>query len=170
VSDDYEAAEAGCLVAALSPVEAAVGPELDAGRCAAEPLAAAFAALAAGDLDAIEAVYGACAADLFGLALSLVRYQSIASLRRLARVAISLRLAALENGRYPDALAAWPEASAPDPFTGGPLRYELATDGSAVVAVPGAEALYDRINQVKSFVPYTWTLPAPPSGTPATTK
>ena len=104
------------------------------------------------------------------LALSLVRYQSIVSLRQLARVAISLRLAALENGRYPDTLAAWPEASAPDPFTGGRLRYELTADGSAVVAVPGAEELYDRINQVKSFVPYTWALPAPASGTPTTTE
>ncbi len=69
MSDDYEVAEVGCLVAALSPVEAAVGSELDSGGRAAESLAAGFAALVAGDLGAIEAIYDACAADLFGLAL-----------------------------------------------------------------------------------------------------
>ncbi|OYV89346.1 MAG: hypothetical protein B7X11_06280 [Acidobacteria bacterium 37-65-4] len=53
----------------MSPVEAAMGAEPDAGRRAAEPLAAGFAALVAGELGAIEAIYDACAADLFGLAL-----------------------------------------------------------------------------------------------------
>ena len=45
-----------------------MAPEADAGRDA-EPLAAAFTALAAGSLDAIEVIYDACAADMFGLAL-----------------------------------------------------------------------------------------------------
>ncbi len=53
----------------MSPVDAAVGAELEADLSAAASLAAAFAALAAGDLDAIAAIYDACAADLFGLAL-----------------------------------------------------------------------------------------------------
>ncbi|MFH1176712.1 MAG: hypothetical protein V1750_04830 [Acidobacteriota bacterium] len=95
------------------------------------------------------------------LAGSLVRYQSILSLRRLARLAIAVRLEALDTGRYPDTLAAWPEASAPDPFTGGSLRYERRADGSAAISVPGAEDLYNRINELKTFVPYTWELPAP---------
>ena len=56
-------------MAAVPPVEAVVGAELHADGRAAESLAAAFAALAAGDLDAIETVYDACAPDLFGLAL-----------------------------------------------------------------------------------------------------
>ena len=46
-----------------------MGAEPDAGRRAAGSLAAGLAALGAGDLDAIEAIYDACAADLFGLAL-----------------------------------------------------------------------------------------------------
>ena len=54
--------------AALPPDETAMAPEADAGGDA-EPLAAAVAALAAGSLDAIEVIYDACAADLFGLAL-----------------------------------------------------------------------------------------------------
>ena len=69
MSDEPGAVEFSCAVAAVPPAEAAVGAEPDAGRRAVESLAAAFAALAAGDLDAIEAIYDACAADLFGLAL-----------------------------------------------------------------------------------------------------
>ncbi len=95
------------------------------------------------------------------LATSIVRYQSILSLRRLARLAIALRLQALEAGGYPDSLAAWPEAAAPDPFTGGALAYERRADGSAVVSVPGAENLFNRINELKSWITYTWELPAP---------
>jgi len=102
---------------------------------------------------------GRTAADT--LVGSLVRYQSILSLRRLARLAIDLRLAAMEEGRYPDSLAAWPEAATPDPFTGGEFRYETFDDGSAVLAVPGAEELYNRINEIRTFVPFTWELPAP---------
>jgi RNA polymerase sigma-70 factor, ECF subfamily len=68
VSDESGAVEFSCAAATLPPVEAAVASEPDAGRDA-DPLAAAFAALAGGDLDALEAVYDACAADMFGLAL-----------------------------------------------------------------------------------------------------
>ena len=95
------------------------------------------------------------------LAGSLVRYQRTLSLRRVARLAIGLRLAALDGGRYPDTLAAWPEASAPDPLTGGALRYERRGDGSAVISVPGAEELFNKINELKTSVPFTWEL-APP--------
>ncbi len=95
------------------------------------------------------------------LAGSLVRYQSIISMRRLARIAIGLRADALANGRYPDTLAGWPEAAGADPFTGGPLTYERRADGSAVLAVPGAEELFNRINELTTTVPYTWELPAP---------
>jgi hypothetical protein len=95
------------------------------------------------------------------LAGSLVRYQSILSLRRVERLAITLRLRALEVGSYPDTLAVWPDASAPDPFTGGALAYERRADGSAVISVPGAESLFNRINELTSFITYTWELPAP---------
>lgn len=54
---------------ALQPIEVTVGAESDAGRSACGPLAAAFTALATGDLAALEAIYDACAADLYGLAL-----------------------------------------------------------------------------------------------------
>jgi len=94
------------------------------------------------------------------LAGALVRYQSRLSLRRLARIAIALRLAAIEEGRYPDSLARWPEAAAPDPFTGGTMAYERRPDGSAVLAVPGAEELFDRVNEIRSPVPYDLVLPA----------
>ncbi len=100
------------------------------------------------------------------LAGSLVRYQSILSMRRMARIAIALRAGALAQGRYPDTLAAWPDAAAPDPFTGGQLRYEPRADGSAVLAVPGAEELFNRINELTTTVPYTWALPAPRPAVP----
>ncbi len=95
------------------------------------------------------------------LAGALVRYQGRLSLRRMARIAIALRLATLEEGRYPDSLARWPEGSAPDPFTGGPMSYDRRPDGSAVLAVPGAEELFNRVNEIRTTVPYTLVLPAP---------
>ncbi|OYW07230.1 MAG: hypothetical protein B7X11_00170, partial [Acidobacteria bacterium 37-65-4] len=95
------------------------------------------------------------------LAGSLVRYQSILSLRRLARLALALRLEDLDKGQYPETLAAWPEALAPDPLTGGPLRYERRADGSAVISVPGADELFNKINELKTSVPFTWELPPP---------
>ncbi len=95
------------------------------------------------------------------LTASLVRYQSILSLRRLARLAIAVRLEGLKGGHYPASLSAWPEASVPDPFTGGPLRFERHADGSCLIAVPGAENLFNRMNQLKTFVPFTWVLPSP---------
>ena len=97
------------------------------------------------------------------LAVSLLRTQSMLSLRRLERLAISVRLEGLAAGRYPETLARWPEASAPDPFTGGEIRFERRPDGSAVISVPGAEETYNRANGLKTFVPYTWELPAPDS-------
>lgn len=96
------------------------------------------------------------------LAGSLVRYQSLLSLRRLARLALRLRLAALERGSYPESLARWPESAAPDPLTGGALSYQRNPDGSATIAVPGAEELYNRINELKTVVPFAWEL-APPT-------
>ena len=97
------------------------------------------------------------------LAVSLLRTQSMLSLRRLERLAISVRLEGLATGRYPETLARWPEASAPDPFTGDAIRFERRADGSAVISVPGAEETYNRANGLKTFVPYTWELPAPAS-------
>ena len=67
MSDESGAVEFSCT-ATLPPDETAMAPEADAGGDAG-PLAAAFAALAAGSLDAIEVIYDACAADMFGLAL-----------------------------------------------------------------------------------------------------
>ncbi|MDD5564857.1 MAG: sigma-70 family RNA polymerase sigma factor [Thermoanaerobaculaceae bacterium] len=69
MSDEPGAVEFSCAVATLPPVEAARGAELETDLSAAASLAAAFAALAVGDLDAIGPIYDACAADLFGLAL-----------------------------------------------------------------------------------------------------
>ncbi len=69
MSDDSGVVEFSCTAAAMSPVDAPMGAELGAGPSAAASLAAAFAALVTGDLDALAAIYDACAADLFGLAL-----------------------------------------------------------------------------------------------------
>ena len=69
MSDESGAVEFSCTATAVSPPETPVGADLEAGRRTAEPLAAAFAALAAGDLEAIEPIYDACASALFGLAL-----------------------------------------------------------------------------------------------------
>ena len=89
------------------------------------------------------------------------RYQSALSLRRLSRLAFALRFAGLAAGSYPDTLAAWPEALLPDPFTGGALLYERHRDGSATIGVPGAEELYNRVNEIRNFCPFVWKLPAP---------
>ncbi len=68
MSNEFGPAVVGFGVAA-APVEAAGGAELDPERAPGGPLALAFPALAAGNLDALEVVYDACAPDVFGLAL-----------------------------------------------------------------------------------------------------
>ena len=90
------------------------------------------------------------------------RYQTVMTVRRLARLSLGLRRQAQETGTYPDSLAGVPPASRSDPFTGTTLEYERRTDGSARLTAPGASALADALYKpVKNFSRFTWELPAP---------
>jgi hypothetical protein len=90
------------------------------------------------------------------------RNQVILSERRLARVALALRRQGLATGAYPDSLDAFPEASAPDPFTGEHIVYTHRRDGSAELSVPGGVKLWERMQKNVGFAgPFTWELPAP---------
>jgi hypothetical protein len=88
------------------------------------------------------------------------------SQRRLAALALRLRLQAIRSEGYPGDLASTPGAMEPDPFTGSPLHYRLRGDGSAELSSPEAPAM------LKEFVPESqlpgynaachWDLPAQP--------
>jgi hypothetical protein len=91
------------------------------------------------------------------------RFQTVASERRLARLALALRTYGLETGTYPTSLVSFPDASPKDPFTGGQIGYTLRSDGSAQLTVPDGVKLWDRLNpEVHNPGPFTWELPAPP--------
>jgi len=89
------------------------------------------------------------------------RCQVVASERRLASLAIRLRRQALRSGSYPASLLGVAGGEGPDPFSGRNLSYELRPDGSARLAVPGGEVLWDKLNPTIHFPgPFTWELPA----------
>jgi hypothetical protein len=93
------------------------------------------------------------------------RVTSSDSNRRLARIALHLRLQSSQAGLYPPNLAAIPGAMEQDPFTGAPLHYEVHRDGSAELSSPESPDL------LREFVPEPpasfyaagcrWLLPAP---------
>lgn len=86
-------------------------------------------------------------------------FQSDLSHRRLAKVALRLRAEGLESGHYPESLAKIPEASEPDPLTGGGLSYELLPDGSARISVANADQALGKFG--RKMRPTPWELPAP---------
>jgi len=86
------------------------------------------------------------------------RLQATLSQRRMARVALALRLHASASGALPASLEAIPEASAADPFTGGNLSYELRPDGSAVLELSGADTLYNEMAHVSNSCPFSWEI------------
>ena len=89
------------------------------------------------------------------------RFQVVASERRLASLAIRLRRQALRSGSYPASLLGVAGGEGPDPFSGRSLSYEVRPDGSARLAVPGGEVLWDKLNPTIHFPgPFTWELPA----------
>ncbi len=95
------------------------------------------------------------------------RNQVILSERRLARLALALRRQGLATGVYPDSLDAFPEASAPDPFTAEHIVYTHRRDGSAQLSVPGGVKLWERMQRNVGFAgPFTWELPAPAKAIP----
>ncbi|MCI0658797.1 MAG: hypothetical protein L0170_17225, partial [Acidobacteria bacterium] len=73
------------------------------------------------------------------------RISSVLSNRRLAALAIGLRLGAEEACRYPSDLSASAEAQEPDSFTGKPLHYRVRADGSAELTSPGAAEMLAEI-------------------------
>lgn len=90
-----------------------------------------------------------------------VRYQATLAGRMLWRAAVELRSRSAASGAYPESLTTLPDAERPDALTGDPLSYQRRQDGSAVVSVPRGVEVYDSINEIKSFAPFTWELPAP---------
>lgn len=90
------------------------------------------------------------------------RLQATAAQRTLVRLVLELRLSALRSGAYPPDLSGFPGGAAPDPFTGKPLVYERKPDGSAVLSMPGGEALWKEVtNGMPTPCPFTVTLPPP---------
>ncbi len=90
------------------------------------------------------------------------RVQSTMSLRKLADVALKVRIGGLRTGAYPPTLDAYPEAVQPDPFTAKPLSYLLRPDGSADISVPDFGLLWRQVSDVgPGSQPYSWELPAP---------
>ena len=93
-----------------------------------------------------------------------LKIQAAGSARQLARLALALRLHALDEGAYPatlDALLvpAGPDSLAgPDPLAGQPPRWQVGP-GGAVLSNPAAEALW-RGAERRSDPPFVWRLPA----------
>ncbi len=89
------------------------------------------------------------------------RAQAAAAQRRLVRTGIELRRAALADGAYPADLSAIPDGSLPDPLTGRPFAYVVEPDGSATVAMVGAEELLEQVVVKTGAVVPPIHLPAP---------
>jgi len=66
------------------------------------------------------------------------RVKTIAAQRQLARAALGVRLAAIEEGEYPLAAAEVAPLPAEDPLGGGPVGYERTPAGSARLTLPAA--------------------------------
>ena len=66
------------------------------------------------------------------------RVKTIAAQRQLARAALGVRLAAIEEGEYPAAAAEVASLPAEDPLGGGPVGYERTAAGSARLTLPAA--------------------------------
>jgi len=98
--------------------------------------------------------------ETWGLTPGAAFYQADLSARHLARVALRLRAEGLRTGRYPDSLAEIPEASTPDPLTGGALTYRRLPDGSARLEVEGAQEVLKRVGSRLKYAA-EWELPAP---------
>lgn len=82
--------------------------------------------------------------------------------RRLAGLAVELRLHALRHGAYPEDLGGFPAAAAPDPYADGDIRYEVRPDGTAELSFPDAESLWREKYPHGSHhgTRLAWTLPA----------
>jgi hypothetical protein len=74
---------------------------------------------------------------------------------------MTLRRIALAQGTYPADRSAVPELTEPDPFSGRPLLYTLREDGSAEVALDGADELLAEIVEKSAASVPPIALPAP---------
>lgn len=82
--------------------------------------------------------------------------------RRLAGLAVDLRLHASRHGAYPEDLGSYPAAAAPDPYADGGLRYEVRPGGTVELSFPDAESLWREKYPHGSHhgTRLAWTLPA----------
>ncbi len=94
--------------------------------------------------------------------------QATLALRQMTALGLEVRRAGLERGAYPTDLSAFPGAKIPDPFSGKPIAYTLHPDGSATLAVPDADSLYQKLTEGKrAAIGFTWTLPPVAAGRPS---
>lgn len=82
---------------------------------------------------------------LANIRAAIPRSQAALAQRQLVRAAIELRRTVLADGAYPAGRSSLAELTEPDPFTGRPLAYTLRPDGSAVVAIVGADELLEQV-------------------------
>jgi hypothetical protein len=73
------------------------------------------------------------------------RAQAAMAQRQLVQAGIKLRRVALAGGAYPADRSSIPELATADPFTGRRLIYEGHPDGSASVALDGADPLLGQV-------------------------
>lgn len=98
---------------------------------------------------------------LVNLRSAVARHQAALAQRQLVRAAIALRRLALTGGAYPADRSAVPELIGPDPFTGRPLLYGVREDGSAEVALDGADELLSEVVLKSAASVPPIALPAP---------
>ena len=98
---------------------------------------------------------------LDNLRSAIARHQAALAQRQLVRAAMTLRRIAFAGGAYPADRSAVPELSEPDPFTGRPLLYERREDGSAEVALDGADELLAEVVLKSAASVPPIVLPAP---------
>lgn len=82
---------------------------------------------------------------LVNLRDAIAREQAALAQRQLVRSAIELRRIGLADGSYPVDRSVVAELTGPDPFTGRRLLYEVREDGSAEVALDGADELLAQV-------------------------
>ena len=156
-TDELEPTPAGSEMEAIPPEENAA-EWLMAGGCAIDPTDYSRGAIG----EASVRPFSEWSPELVdSVRQSLDRQQATRAQRQLVSAAIALRRVAITDGAYPADRAAVPELAEPDPFTGRPLAYTIREDGSAEVALDGADELLSEIvaKSAASIPPIV--LPAP---------
>ncbi len=91
----------------------------------------------------------------------LEKHRATVAARRLARLAIELRLHALEHGDYPASLEGFPGGEPSDPYAEGSVRFERSEDGTVTVSFPGADGYWQRrySHPMRNKPIFVWRLP-----------